>query len=668
MAVCRFLQKTLAAWALVAVALTPLSCANAQNADTALAGKWIVVMSRQGYDYYVWLTDIARSDKGGGWQAKLTASSNAAPDDASIDQVAIAPPDVRLVFKAGDDKFEFRGKFDNGTVWGIILVGGEAVIPARLISTKASSLKKYDEPQESPGRDAFSDAASKEEPFGPLLRFARQHTDSPLALDAFQELIGRAKSEKYDEAKFRKLIDDYRQTARKWGELIELRAVIDAGVVLSKTDYLPDLALEYLNTAEKMLTKEAPSRWKKNVDIEKGRRLLLGAHPAEGLKLLARLHKEHPFEAEITLPLAQEAEKKKDLDAALELYGELAALPEMEKDVARQLGRSGSRVTRDKLPSRVVARLWKEKHASEEGLSEFLNEIYEQRIRAIGNPRVPPRKNTAGAKVALCELFTGSECPPCLAADLATTVLESTYAMSDVIVLRYHQHNPAPDPLANQVCEERSSAYETQGTPAVFVNGKEFPGAGGFMDQVRDAYLRLVKTVEPILDETTDVSIELSAEANDGKISISARALGSDAFPKSARLRLALSENKIAFVAGNGVRMHDMIVRAMPGGPDGIPAKKGKLSYTGEVDLAKLKTQLGKHLARIESETRSEFKDKPLELKSLHLVAFVQNDDTNEVLQAIAVPVTGDLTTPAPTAPAAAEKSSGSRPPAGGTD
>jgi len=46
----------------------------------------------------------------------------------------------------------------------------------------------------------------------------------------------------------------------------------------------------------------------------------------------------------------------------------------------------------------------------------------------------------------------------------------------------------------------------------------------------------------------------------------------------------------------------------------------------------------------------------------------VQNDDTNEVLQAIAVPVTGDLTTPAPTAPAAAEKSSGSRPPAGGTD
>jgi hypothetical protein len=92
------------------------------------------------------------------------------------------------------------------------------------------------------------------------------------------------------------------------------------------------------------------------------------------------------------------------------------------------------------------------------------------------------------------------------------------------------------------------------------------------------------------------------------------------------------------------------------------------LTYTGEVDLAQLKSQLAKHLARIESQSGTEFSEKPLELKSLHLVAFVQNDDTDEVLQAAAVPVTGDLTTAAIPAPAATDKTPRSKPATGGTD
>jgi hypothetical protein len=668
MAVRQFLQKALAALALVTIALMPLSCANAQNAETALAGKWIIVMSRGGYDHYVWLVDLAKSDKGA-WQAKLIDSSKSAPEDASLDAFAIAPPDVRLVLKVDDDDFEFRGKLDKGTVWGSIFVGGEAAIPARLVATKASSLKKYDAPQESPGRDDFIDAISKDEPFGPLLRFARQNADSPLALDVFKELIGRSRTEKYDEAKMRKLVDDYRRTARRWGPLLELRAVIDAGAILSRSDYLPELALEYINTAEKMLTDEAPQQWKLLLGIEKGKRLLAGKDPAEGLKLLTQLHNEKPFDPEITLPLAQHAEKEKNIDSALELYGELAALPMMEQTVARSMAAQASgKVSRDKLPSRIVARLWKDKHGDTEGLADFLNEIYEKQLRAIARPRVAPRKNATNAKVVLCELFTGSECPPCVAADVATTALEATYAESEVIVLRYHQHNPAPDPLANEETDERFSSYDAQGTPALYVNGKDFSGAGGFMEQVPEVYRRLLKTIEPVLAEATDVKIELSAEAKDGKVAISARADGPEAFPKEVHLHLVLAEDKVPFLAGNGIRSHEMVVRAMPGGPDGLPPKKGKLTYTGEVDLAQLKSQLAKHLARIESQSGTEFSEKPLELKSLHLVAFVQNDDTDEVLQAAAVPVTGDLTTAAIPAPAATDKTPRSKPATGGTD
>jgi hypothetical protein len=251
---------------------------------------------------------------------------------------------------------------------------------------------------------------------------------------------------------------------------------------------------------------------------------------------------------------------------------------------------------------------------------------------------------------------------------VATTALEATYAESEVIVLRYHQHNPAPDPLANEASDERFSSYEAHGTPALYVNGKDFSGAGGFMEQVPEVYRRLLNAVEPVLAEATDVKIELSASAKDGKVAISARAEGPDAFPKEVHLRLALAEDKVPFLAGNGIRSHEMVVRAMPGGPDGVPPKKGKLAYTGEVDLAKLKSQLAKHLAGIESQSGTQFSEKPLELKSLHLIAFLQNDDTEEVLQAAAIPVTGDLTTSATAAPQATDKTPRSKPAAGGTD
>jgi hypothetical protein len=81
----------------------------------------------------------------------------------------------------------------------------------------------------------------------------------------------------------------------------------------------------------------------------------------------------------------------------------------------------------------------------------------------------------------------------------------------------------------------------------------------------------------------------------------------------------------------------------MPGGPDGIEPQKGKLAYTGEIDMSKLRTDLSKQLAKIESEMNADFPEKPMEFGGLHLVAFVQDDDSDDVLQAAAVPVTGKL-------------------------
>ena len=51
------------------------------------------------------------------------------------------------------------------------------------------------------------------------------------------------------------------------------------------------------------------------------------------------------------------------------------------------------------------------------------------------------------------ELFTGAQCPPCVAADVAFDVLEKTYKPADLVLIQYHLHIPGPDPLTNAASE-----------------------------------------------------------------------------------------------------------------------------------------------------------------------------------------------------------------------
>ena len=61
-----------------------------------------------------------------------------------------------------------------------------------------------------------------------------------------------------------------------------------------------------------------------------------------------------------------------------------------------------------------------------------------------------------------------------------------------------------------------------------------------------------------------------------------------------------------------------------------------------------LKKEIGDYLTAFEKGREYQFAAKPLELKRLHLVAFVQDDATHSVLQATVVEVTGSLEIPQP--------------------
>ncbi|MGQ0633172.1 MAG: hypothetical protein ACT4QC_01065 [Planctomycetaceae bacterium] len=626
-----------------------------------LAGNWLVLLSQRGVDFPIWLIEAQQAGSGA-WQVKLLETSKQLAA-STLKEFSIDGSDVRLVFAADGQTFDFQGRLQAGLVRGSIDVGGQSIEPARLAATDATDLKKGGEPTPSSGREDFIKANSPEPSSAALQQFVRRFPDSPLALDAYLEILGLVKGEESSDANLRKLVENFLRASKRWGPRIELQSLITAGRVLSARNLNSELALELLNSAEKRLGDSAPSFWKKLVRTDRGKLLLLSGNEPEGLALLNEARETDRFNPEIAWVLAQHAEKSGKTDQALALYAELASLPQLDMMLQQSIMQSGRKPSREDSAQAAVARLWKEKHGKADGLSEFLDQTYHAAISAVAGGRNPARTAGEGTRVVLCELFTGAMCPPCVGADVATAALEAAFDKSSVIVLRYHEHIPGPDPLANEDTEERLHEYGVQSTPSIFVNGRPFAGAGGSITQAPEIFGRLKETVAPYLEEKIELRIDLSAAAQAGKLAISAKAAGLKKFPDEVKLYLVLAEDMLEYPAGNGVRFHEMIVRSMPGGVEGIEPENGQLSFRGEIDLGQLKSQLRKYLSEKEAEFEDQFEQKPLDLKALHLVGFLQHEDTREVLQAAAVAVTGDLH--APEAPPAAKPAPTKAPQAG---
>lgn len=270
---------------------------------------------------------------------------------------------------------------------------------------------------------------------------------------------------------------------------------------------------------------------------------------------------------------------------------------------------------------------------------------------------VPPFKTKAFAgredasRVAVMELFTGAQCGPCVAADVAFDALVKTYKPTDVVLLQYHMHIPGPDPLTNPATVARWDYYseffpydpdhpETPaiaGTPSTLFNGKPASGGGGPMEVAEVKFNDYRKNLDPLLKKSSGIKLTGAATRDGDAISISVDVKGSDA---NAKLRLLLVEDTIKYVGGNRIRFHHQVVRAMPGGADGTVLKDGKHVQTA--DVAAIRKELTTYLDEYAAKERP-FpypKIRPLDLKDLKVVAIVQDDKTAEILQAVQFDVT----------------------------
>jgi hypothetical protein len=79
----------------------------------------------------------------------------------------------------------------------------------------------------------------------------------------------------------------------------------------------------------------------------------------------------------------------------------------------------------------------------------------------------------------------------------------------------------------------------------------------------------------------------------------------------------------------------------MAGGADGIAVTKATVTMNSEVDLKQLKKELNDFLDDYAAAKRAFPRvARPMDMHGLRLIAFVQDDTTHEILQAVQVNVT----------------------------
>lgn len=578
-------------------------------------------------------------------------------------------------------RLNFEGTLNKGAILGNISFSGENCVPALLLPTPEKDLSNIKDPLPAPGFQEFMQAMQTDDPFKSLNEFTKNERMQtvPVALDAFTRLIAVALSQKKDAKTVEEIVNRYIKTSEIWGKRLQVNAMVSSGSMLARSETDASIATPYLNQAEKAIKEGVTplKGWDLEIALAKARVGLKSDNPEQikaAGKLLQEEIKKHPHDRELLTELVSYEKTHGDIDKAIDHLGYLAGSPLSFQE--RQLiaaSKQSPEFVKFEDPRDTLTTLWKKKHGSTEGLDEYLTKSFRRYLNSFVSKEAKEVDLKKGNRVSLIELFTGASCPPCVAADLATGVIESSFPHSKVIVLRYHQHIPAPDPLTNTDSEARFILYNHGGTPSTNLNGQAVPGVAGGVEQVESSYNQLLEALIPALSENTDVKIELSAVAKDGNLVLKANATGTKDIKEPLRLVAVLAEEELTFEAPNGINVHDMIVRSMLKEPNGFPAVDGKLSLDKTISLNDFKSRITDYLSAFEEKSRANFTGVPLGLDHLEFVVFVQGELSKDIFQVASVPVSGmiefksaqpkpeakpETTKPAttPKAPAKAEK------------
>lgn len=290
----------------------------------------------------------------------------------------------------------------------------------------------------------------------------------------------------------------------------------------------------------------------------------------------------------------------------------------------------------------ALEKLYAKKHGSADGLREILDENYRR-----ANPlpfTVAKYTPTAkrGNRVVLAELFTGSECHPCITADTAFEGFLQRYNPSDVAILIYDLHIPAPDPITNPATVARAKFYKASSTPTYFIDGVDRQSGGGISRKESEFfYDKVTPLIDAKLEKASEADLKLSASIENNLVKTTADFENIKGDYSNLKLYIGLVENELSYTGGNGVRFHPMAVRELGGAErDGFPLKDKNGTIEWQFDLQKISNDLKNYIDKYEQDQQKDDKDfafaeKKYQInpKNLSVVAFIQDEKTKNVLQ-----------------------------------
>jgi hypothetical protein len=321
--------------------------------------------------------------------------------------------------------------------------------------------------------------------------------------------------------------------------------------------------------------------------------------------------------------LAEAAEKSLPADASVQLR---ATAAETLVAAARAAGESATLAAAEKRLS---------------ALEGELDADYHKRVPPFKPEPSAASKARKSDRVVVMELFTGAQCPPCIAADVAFEVLNGTYKPTELVTLQYHLHIPGPDPLTNADTENRAKYYDDlTGTPGTYFDGKTEAGGGGGMANAKGKYDEYKKIIDEALSKASEATVDVKAVRNGDDLTITATADAKNA-KKDAKLhlRLFLVEEQVRYTGGNNLRFHEHVVRGMPGGVDGKTLSDGAGKAEVTVNLGELRSSLEKYLSAPTERGPYPKALPPIKLANLSVVALVQDDSDKSILNASIVKV-----------------------------
>jgi len=303
--------------------------------------------------------------------------------------------------------------------------------------------------------------------------------------------------------------------------------------------------------------------------------------------ILEETVKANPTLAAAILALARVEETCGDPAAALGHY-EVAAV-------------AGSMKAADEAAMRTLYR--NAHNGSEAGLEETLDKAYREKFPNPVTPEAYKRTFSRSNRLVLLEMFTGSGCPPCVAADLAFDAAMERYGEDNVIALAYHENIPAPDPMVAANNDDRRKYYSVNGVPTFEIDGAMVANAngsnrgGGGREGTPGLFELYKPKIEKALETSAQAALFVSATGEGDMVTVTATVTKLPADAKDVRLHLVLAERELKFTGENGIRFHPMAVRATAGEKGaGIPiSATGTTQFT--FNLATIKDELTKTLA-----------------------------------------------------------------------